>query len=451
MMISQNNRKVDVLVIGGGPAGIAAAISAARNNAHTLLIERFGFLGGELATGLPMLTFHAHSGKQVIKGIAQEIVDRLIAEDGSCGHLRAPGTHVYTWTPSYPEIFKYVSQEMVLESGADILFHSFVTDVIKNENKVTGVIIAGKSGQEQIYAENIIDTTGDGDVAALAGAPYEKGRPEDGKLQPVSLMFSLSNVDVEKAARSIRPREDCEELLRIGKSRGHWIRILGSFAPWQDEIEKLGLFKDKNHGMAMFSLREREVTLNTAKILDIDATRTEDLTRAEIEGRRQVVEIAKFMKQHVPGFENSYLRETAAHIGIRETRRIMGEYVLTEEDVLTGKRFDDSIACSAYTIDIHNPEGAQGLVVQIDKDAEYYSIPYRCLVPLEIDQLLTAGRCISCTHKALGSVRVTIVCMAMGQAAGTAAAIATHNKTAPRSVDIHRLRKVLAKQGAVVK
>lgn len=443
-------REVDVLVIGGGPAGIAAAIASARNNASTLLVERYGFLGGELATGLPMLTFHAHSGRQVIKGIAQELVDRLIEEDGSCGHLRAPGTHVYTWTPSYPETFKYVAQEMVLESGAEILFHTFITDVVKDGNNLKGVLTASKSGQQLILAKNIIDTTGDGDIAAMGGAPYEKGRDEDGKMQPVTLMFSLGNVDVDTAARSIRPREDCEELLRIGRSRGNWIRILGSFAPWQDEIEKIGLFTDINHGMAMFSLREGEVTLNTAKVLNIDATSAEDLTRAEIEGRRQVVTIAKFMKKHIPGFENSFLRETAAHIGVRETRRIMGEYILTEEDILTGKRFDDSITCSAYTIDIHNPNGDLGVIKHLEKDAEYYHIPYRCLVPQKVDRLLVAGRCISCTHTALGSVRVTIVCMATGQAAGTAAAISVADNVSMRNIDIAKLKSVLSEQGAVV-
>lgn len=445
-------KEVDVLVIGGGPAGIAAAIAAGRNHARTLLVERYGFLGGELITGLPILTFHTFGGKQVVRGIPQELVDRLVQEGGSCGHLRAQGTHVYTWTPCYPEVFKYVSQEMVLESGAEILLHSFVSDVIMDGARIKGVEVVNKSGKTLIYAKNIIDATGDGDIAARAGAPFEKGRVEDGLMQPVSMIFSIANVDVDKAVESIRPNYPInQELVKLGKAQGHYIRVFGSFAPWQEEIEKTGLFRDKNHGMAMFSLKENELTFNTSKIFNVDATNAEDLTRAEIEGRRQVFAIARFLKAHAPGFENSHLCSTAPHIGVRESRRIMGEYVLTEDDVLEGKSFSDSVACSGYTIDIHHPTGEKpGLIKFLNNDSSYYGIPYRSIVPREIDNLLLAGRCISCTSIALGSVRVIAVCMATGQAAGTAAALATEVQVAPRHLDIAKLRAALVNQNAII-
>jgi hypothetical protein len=438
----------DVIVVGGGAAGITAAVAAARNGCRTLLIERYGFLGGELATGLPMLTFHDFNGRQVIKGLAQELVDRLIKEDGSAGHVLAPGTHVYSWTPSYPEIFKYVAQEMLLESGVELLLHSYVTGVVKNGNELAGVVVDNKSGKQVYSAQCFIDATGDGDVAAFGGAEFAKGRQQDGRLQPATMMFSLSNVDVKDAAEQIRSTPD--QPVRMGDINGQWIRVLGSFSPWKELVEKEKLFLHNNQSMAMFSLRDREVTFNTAKVINIDGTNAEDLTRGEIEGRRQVIRIARFLKKHVRGFEKSHLSWTAPHIGIRETRRIIGEYVLTKEDIMAGERPADSVACSAYGIDVHNPTGEIGSVAQIEKTVGYYGIPYRCLVPVQMDRLLVAGRCISCTNLALGSVRVIVVCMATGQAAGTAAAVATAAGCLPRNIDVVRLRKLLQEQGAVI-
>ncbi len=447
-MPGYEDEMMDVIVVGGGPAGIAATIAAARNGCKTLLIERYGSLGGELATGLPMLTFHDSHGRQVIGGIAQELVTQLMKHGGSGGHIRAPGTHVHTWTPSYPEVFKYVAQEMVLESGARLLYHSLLTDVVTEDGAISGVVVHNKSGRQTISGRVVVDTTGDGDVAAFSGSPFEKGRESDGRMQPVSLMFTIADVDVKTAAEALRG--DPAQLVETRPDGTQWIRVLGSFERWQKQAGGLGPFEFPNHGAAMFSLREREVIFNTSKVTNVDATSVVDLTRAEIEARRQVFATATFLREYVPGFERSYLSATAPHIGIRETRRVIGEYILTDEDVRSCAQFPDAIALSSYGIDVHNPSGARGSVELLAAEPGYYGIPYRCLVPTGVDQLLVAGRCISASHVALGSVRVTVICMATGQAAGTAAALGALSETRPRDLDPQRLRTVLSEQGAIV-
>lgn len=402
-------KNVDVVVAGGGPAGVAAAIASAREGANTILIEKNGYLGGMGTAALVNPFMEFYSGKiQLVKGIFQEVLDRL----RKTGGLGGVG-HKWSFDP---EEYKLVLNEMVLESGVKVLFHTLVTDAIVENNLIKGVIIESKSGRQMIAANMFIDCTGDGDLAAYAGAEYKIGRDDDGKCQPATLMFKMGGVKTDKPV--------CE--YTVNDERLPQGRVLFFKMP-----------------------REGEVIVNMTRIVDINALDVEDLTRAEIEGRIQVKYIVDYLKNNVEGFENSYLIMTGAEIGIRESRRIIGEYVLTAEDVINCNKFEDAIAHCSYMIDIHNPLGI-GTQKVILQEGEWYDIPYRCLLPKRLMNLLVAGRCISSTHEAHSSLRIQPTCYALGQAAGTAAALATKESILPKQLDVKLLQENLIRQNCII-
>jgi len=422
--------KVDVLVVGGGPAGIVAAIASARNSASTMLIERFGFLGGMATTGLPLHAFVSPDGTQVIKGIPQEIVNRLIKNNGSPGHM--PGTIIShtmrgSTTPVDPEVFKQVAFEMLEETNVKMLLYTLAVDGIVQNNIVNGAILENKSGRQAVLAKVVIDASGDGDIAAKCGAPFEIGRKKDGLTQPPSLMFTLANVDTEKS--DAFPKEKLFQLTQEANQRGELPAPVNQL--WY------------------FTIQRGIVAVNGTRVNKVDGTQVLDLTRAEIELRKQIPKVVSFLKRSVPGFESSVLVGTGPIIGVRETRRIIGEYTLTGEDVLEAKQFEDQIAKSGYFLDIHNPNGA-GVRRAYVRNGASYGIPYRCLIPKKIDNLIVAGRCISTTFEAHASTRVMGPCMAVGQAAGTAAALSIKEGVPPRKLDVKKLRQVLLEQGSVI-
>ena len=407
----------DVIVAGGGPGGLAAAVSAARNGADTLLVERYGFLGGMATAGLvnPFMTYWAGE-EQIIGGVLQEVIDRLTA-------LGAYGKG--SRTAFDPEAFKLVADQMCEDAGVKVLLHSFLSDATVSGDAIESIEIAGKSGKTSISARVYVDGTGDADLAFMAGARCEKGRDEDGLMQPMTLNFRVCKVDTSR----MPPRgEEFNKLFDKAKAEGR-------------------LDCPRENVLLFLTTREGEIHFNQTRITHADGTSTEDLTRAEIEGRRQAWQFLDFLRRDVSGFEQAEMLMSGPQVGMRETRRVMGEYVLTGEDVLSARKFDDCIARGSYSIDIHSPTGA-GTVIQRLKPGESYDIPYRCLVPLGIDNLLIAGRPISATHEAHSSLRIMPICMGIGQAAGTAAALSIKQGVAPRALDVSLLQSTLRSQGA---
>lgn len=436
-------KNADVIVAGGGPAGIAAAISAARNGARTLLVERNGWLGGMATSGLVHPFMPSYAGdKPVNKGIFWEIVESLVKQGaaihpdltkmqtGYTGFVVWPHAHV---TPFDVEILKWIIQDLIEDSKVDVILHSMIVGAIKEGNTAKGLILENKSGRMAVEGSVIIDATGDADVANYLCAEYEKGNPIDGSLQPATIFFRLGGVDRKKVDSYIQEHPEERHFQTFAKIA----QEKGEFIPSKHDV------------LFFYTPREDEVAINTTRIHGVDGTNVFDLTRAEFETRRQVRILFKFFKKYVPGFENCYITTTAQEVGIRETRRIIGEYCLNKEDVLSTRQFSDNIAQCAYMIDIHDRKDTQLFYTAIP-EGRSYGIPYRCLLPVKIENLIVAGRCISCTQEAQGSLRVMPPSFSLGQAAGTAAAIAVRSGKTPRAIDIAELQSLLKAQGQVV-
>ncbi len=435
----------DVLVVGGGPGGLAAAIASARNGADTTLVERFGYLGGNLTAGLvgPCMTSYSLDGQtQLIKGIFEEMVIRMEELGGAIHPRHIPAGSPYSGfivyghdkvTPFDPESVKFVALDMCREAGVKLQLHTFVADSIVEENAVTGVIAASKSGLEALKAKITIDCSADGDVAARAGAAFEQGRDSDGLMQPMTLFFRIKNIDdaVVEEYVSSHPED------------------YRPFASIVSKAREAGEFSIPRKGVGLYKTTEPGIwRVNTTRLHTFDGTNVEDLTNAEIAGREQIKVLLKFFRKWLPGFENVQLYDTAATMGVRETRRIVGEYTLTLEDLATAKEFDDVIGLCGYPVDIHSPTGDGGGADGEMPTANIYQMPYRSLVPRDIDGLLVAGRAISATHEAHGAVRVMPPVFALGQAAGTAAGLAIEYGVQPRAIPVPQLQEMLVRQGA---
>ncbi len=446
--VAREMRDFDVLVVGGGNAGCAAAIAAARHGAKTMLVERYGFLGGTATAAMvgPWMTFHSGS-ERIVGGIAQEIVERLVRSGASPGHIHDSSDYVPTITPFDPEAHKALLFEMMREAGVSLLLHAYVVDALVEGETVRGAAFATVAGRREYRGNVVIDATADAFVAAAAGVPTQQGDAR-GRVQPASLMFRLSHVDLGKLSTYVRmhPDQMRTTLKTHERTAPALTAVAGLYALW-DRARADGLVDVPRELVSFFiSPYPDEVTVNMTRVVDIDPLDPDDLTRAEVESRLQVMQLLAFFRQRVPGFENARVAATGTQIGIRESRRIVGRYTLTRDDVLGARRFDDAVARSAYPIDIHNPSGT-GTTTHRLSAGESYEIPYRCMVPVNREQLLVAGRCISTTHEALASTRLTPTVMTLGQAAGTAAAIARKRRVRAGDVDPAELRAQLIADG----
>ena len=349
-MISVGPWRPDVLVAGGGPSGICAAIAAARNGARTLLVERYGFLGGTATSASvgPFAPFH-HGDEQVIKGIPQEIIERLVALGGSTGHLkidRSYGSGTYMcWFDR--EVYKYAAFQLVKEAGAEILLHTWASEAVMEGDRLKGLIVQNKSGRQLIPADVIIDTTGDGDVIAASGARFEFGRAGDGRVQAMTMLFEMGGVDIPAVRRYIETHpEDFEWWSPVTPVRPlppelqqeHFV-AQGFLSLVKQAMDTGELYLGRNSVLLLTTLRPGMMTFNSTRVVGKKGTDARELSEAEIDGRRQVMSLAGFMKKHVPGFAQAYIVTTGVQIGVRETRRLVGEYVLTEKDVVRGNSF----------------------------------------------------------------------------------------------------------------
>lgn len=419
----------DVLVAGGGPAGVCAGLAAARRGMKTLLVEQFNCLGGMATAGLhqKIAVFQGAGGRpDIAGGIPREIAER--ASEDHLAHL--PGRDLFVEV----EEFKYLLDRMAEEAGLEVLFYTRCMDVLADDDGPNGVVLSNKSGRFAALAKRIVDCTGDGDVAFRAGCRMMHGRPEDRRMQPCTLMYRVAGVDWQRTREYMQDDPKLEDFCRRANEQG----LMGG---WQSRLM----------GFWWIPARPDQVGVNFTH-MHLDGSSAFDMSRASIEGRKQVREAVNAMRELLPGFEESYLLDTASYVGVRETRRIWGEYVLTEEDIRSQRIFEDSIGLGSAFVDIHNVEGP-GLDRRAGfrlPEGGYYSIPYRTLVPEEVDNLLVAGRCHSATHEAAGSTRWMTQCMIMGQAAGTAAVLSIEAEQTPRGLSAAGLQEELRSDGAIL-
>jgi hypothetical protein len=441
--------ETDVLVVGGGPAGIGAAIGAADAGARVVLAERYGFLGGNATAALvmPLMSFHTQRpqaekkgattllptdhgpGEAVVAGVLARLLERLVKVGGAIAPSLATGYVV----PFDPEWFKLVAVDLLDEAGVQLLFHALASSVL-GANPVEGVVFETKSGPIAVRAKVTVDCTGDADVAVQAGAPFEIGRA-DGLVQPMTLMFRMA--EFQRAAFENYVKEHPKQWRGV---HGLWDLVR--------KATEAGELKLPREDILFFATpHEGEVSVNSTRVTRVQGTNVWDLSYAEWASRNQMRQIAAFLRRYVPGFEKSYVMQSGINVGVRETRRIVGDYQLTVDDVLGARKFDDAIARGAYPVDIHNPKG-QGTVLKRLPPGDAYDIPLRCLMPQNAEGVIVAGRCLSGTHEAHSSYRVMPIVMATGHAAGVTAALAARRNAMPREVPVGEVQQELRRQGA---
>lgn len=428
----------DVVIVGGGPAGIAASVSAAKNGAKTLLVEHYGFLGG-MGTAGGVTNFAGLYGRrngemvQLVHGVVDELFDRLSAlgglntpQDGMQGRIR-----VRSYDTS---AYKCAADQLLLHHGVDILFHAHAAAVIKTDHRVTHVVVETKSGRSAIAANAFIDCSGDGDLAAQAGVEFEVGDGHGSGLYPTT-MFRVGNVDADAALAAVGEFKAINDYMRAAQEKHpgkyHFPREGAILRPQINPTEwRVNVTQIKNaQGQAVNGVNATELSLG------------------EVEGRRQVAAYFEFLRAEVPGFANAYIVEIAPQIGIRETRRIHGIYQLTGADIESSATFDDTIGINAWPMELHTSGGVQW-VFPASATRAYNDLPWRMLIPQQVENLLVAGRCASATHEGQAASRASGGCFVMGQAAGTAASLLAAGKFV--DLPVSEIQQKLIKDGAYI-
>lgn len=418
--------KYNLVVVGGGLTGVAAAVSAAREGLTVLIVEKSGCLGGAISNCLvyPFMPYWtkpywgeaAKNKKYLSQGIFKEMKERHDKYVTDCKD------HEFN-----SEYFKIVLDDMTVESGVTVLFHSVLADVKKQGEKITAIEIIAKSQHITVEADFFVDATGDGDLFYLAGCDYQLGRESDGFCQPMTTCFRMSGVDLDLFTEE-RPK--LQELYKEKQAKGE-------------------ITNPRENILVFFGVGEDVLHFNSTRVIKLNPTDPFDVSRAEVMARRQIHELVSFLKENSKAFDESALISIAVDIGVRESRKLKGVHILTADEIINCTQFEDSIALGNYDIDIHNPTGT-GTSHRFFGDGEYYTIPYRSLLPKEFNNLLVAGRCLSATHEAQASVRIMPTCCCLGQAAGTAVAVAIKTDKNAHNVDVKSLQNKLIENGAVL-
>lgn len=453
------NKEFDVVVLGAGPGGLAAALAAARNGAKVLLAEKNGFLGGNMAIGLPLLGFLDKDGKKVIGGIADEFMKDMAAYKTAYGnaasdHKVCPMHNSVTLYDH--ELFKIVALHKVMEAGIEVLFHTDIEAVNVENAQLKEITLRGKGWKIYVKAKAFIDASGDGDMAYLTGASYEKGQKDTGVLQPPTMMFTLAGVDIDRTIDYLAANPDqMERSKTIDCASGYdadFFRsdpnfVMVAMRKLFSELRSQGKMPvNRENIIVINSLLPGQVHMNCTRHLGTDGSDVFSVTKAEIEGYLQIEKFVETLHQHVPGFENCYISHIFPALGIRESRRFSGIRQLTEEDVVNGVFNDETIGIGSYCVDIHAGDGLSTIFTKIPA----YGIPYGITVSDEIEGLMFAGRCASMDAVAMSSARVMPICMAIGEAAGVGAALAVKQNISPRDVDVAQVRQILLDAGAIL-
>lgn len=421
------SQQYDVLVAGGGPAGVCAAVAAARQGVRTALIERFGILGGMLTSGYV---------NPILGAVAPgTMYDEVISFLNATGMKTRNGREMSVDTEQAKGLFL----KFAYDAGVDIFLQTPVVEVVKEGSAVKGLVIGTQDGLKTLYADVVVDATGDGFVAARAGAAFQIGRESDGRCQPASIEFSLDGVDEAQGITCWGGSDPVT--LPDGTNYADFCKEANARGELPENVTIVRIHRTNHPG---------ERSINATQANGYNTLTPEGVLGAECEIRGQIDQIIQFLRRYIPGYAGCRLKGSGSTLGVRETRRIMGDYVISDQDVETGTRQPDVVVHKAwFLIDIHNPSGG-GQAEGHSQPAIPYDIPYRSMLPVGLEGLLTSGRCISGTHRAHASYRIGGVCLATGQAAGTAAALAALERVTPRQLDVKKIQEALEKQGAVL-